>query len=108
MCADAVVAAFNRSNVLKNDVATISMNIEAVVLGMRGRQVADDKMCIVAAKLDSRRADGLSDVGLRKRLPRLQFDEERAASFIGIGSAFRFCVIPDKGPLPRFKFFRLA
>ena len=76
------VAAFDRSDVLKNDVPTISVDIEAVVLEMRGRQIADDKMCVVATQLDSRRPNGVSDVGLLKRLPRLEFDEERAASFV--------------------------
>jgi hypothetical protein len=73
---DAVVPAFDCSDVFKNDVATISMNVEAVVLGMRGSQISDDKMRIVAAQLDSRRPDGVSDVGLLERLPRFDFDEE--------------------------------
>jgi len=79
---DAVVAAFDRSDVLKNDVATISVDIEAVVLEMRGRQIADDEMCVVPTQLDSRRPNGVSDVGLLERLSRLELYEERAASFV--------------------------
>ena len=75
-------ARFDRSDVLKNDVATISVDIEAVVLEMRGRQIADDEMCVVPTQLDSRRPNGVSDVGLLESLSRLEFDEERAASFV--------------------------
>ena len=76
VCTDAVVAALDRLNVFKNDVATISMNIEAVVILMRGREVADDKMSIFTTKLHTRRADGESNVGLFERLPWFYFEEE--------------------------------
>ncbi len=74
--ADAVVAAFNRPDILKNDVATISVNVESIILGVRGRDIADDEMGIVAAKLHASRADREPDVGLLKRFPRLKFDKE--------------------------------
>lgn len=68
--ADAVVAALDRPDVFKNHLAAVAMDIEAVIVGMRCGEVANDEVGIFAAELHSSAAHRHGDVCLGEGLTR--------------------------------------
>ena len=56
--ADPIVTAFDSADVLKDHVTAIAMDVEPVVVGMRGGDVSNDKVRVVASELGAGRSNG--------------------------------------------------